>query len=134
MKAFASLLLVGVLARHFSYQAIGANTYLGARGWHYVMGGLWEILLCAALALVIWETKKSAWKWIALYALGVAMIESLQASLCRIAITNMSSVPKGANICDFVTGFPITATVNTLYLMMLALIVGAILRAKKSSS
>lgn len=130
MRWFACALVIGMVLRYFSYHSIGAQTYLTARGWYYVMGGLWEVLLCAALALVVWEAKKSAWRWLALYALVVSICESLQASVCRIAVAEMSSVPKGVNICDYVSGIQFTTTINTLYLIVLALIVGVILRGK----
>ena len=132
MKPLAFALFIGVLIRHFSNAWF--NTYLGIKWWFYVWGGVWEVFLCAALAAMVWHYEKTKWRLIALYALGIGICEGLQMVVCRVLIFDISSMPKGVNTCDYLTGLHVTTSINTLYLLILALIVGAILRAKKSSS
>lgn len=93
------------------------------------MGGLWEAALCAGLFLVVWEAKRTKWRWVALYALGIGICESMQMAACRVWVTDISKVR--GNLCDFVTGLPVTATVNALYLLFLAFAIGALIREQQ---
>lgn len=128
MKWLSALLLLGVCVRHFTAHNIGAQTYLNARGWFYVMGGLWEAMLCGILLMLVLEAQKSPYRLIAAFALIVGMAEAMQMSVCRALVVDMKTIPIGANICDHVAGLPVTATINTLYLLILAVLIGVQIR------
>lgn len=129
MRWLACALLLGVCIRHFSNHWF--NSYLGVKWWFYVMGGLWEALLCSVLAAVVWQAKETKWRWAALYALMIGISEALQMAICRVLIFDISKMPIGTNTCDFVTGLQMTATINTLYLLIGALLLGVMWREYK---
>lgn len=129
MKWLACALLLGVCVRHFSNHWF--NSYLGVKWWFYVMGGLWEFFLCSALLMVVWQARATKWRWLALYALMIGAFEALQMSVCRVLIFDISKMPIGTNTCDFVTGLKVTATINTLYLFVGALLIGVMFRESK---
>lgn len=126
MKWFAYLLLIGVMFRHFTHDWLGSQTYLGPKGWFYMMGGIWEIFLCSALFMVVWNQTKTIWRWVALYALGIGICAATQIAVCRALVFDISKV-KG-NTCDFITGMPVTSTFNVLCLMVGAILLGVMWR------
>ena len=128
MKVFATALLLMIVARHFTAFWLGAHTYLGPKGWSYMMTGIVEVFFCGALAYIVYYARKTKWRWLALFALGIGISEGLQIAACRIAIVDISLVPAGTNLCDYATGLPITLTMNSLYLLILSVIAGGLLR------
>lgn len=126
MKVFAWLAVIGVMFRHFTHSWIGPHTYLGTKGWFYMMGGMWEIFLCSALFVMVWQYSKDKWRWAALYALGIGICEATQMTVCRALVVDITKIQ--GNTCDFVTGLQVTATFNILYLMIGAFLYGVMRR------
>ena len=128
MRWIAVALLLGVFIRHFT--ALGLAGVLGfpSRAWFYMLGGAGEILLCAIVLLSV-RGFKEPWRFLAVSAAWIWIVESAQLPICRAMITDMAQVPLDQNLCDYLTGLPIGATMLSLYLLILSYGVGkALLR------
>lgn len=128
MRALAFVLVVGVFARHGLANAIAEHSTLSPAAWFYVLGGAWEVALCACLAWAIIGYRASLWRSLGLAACAIGAIEGAQMSACRLAITDIRAVPAGANLCDFATGLPVGAVLFTLYLLGISYAIGASFR------
>jgi hypothetical protein len=114
MKTLAVLVLVGVFIRHGSANWIHDLTNFPVRGAFYILGGLWESLLCAIVALLVWNRPKDGW-W-ALLVMGclVGIVEGLMMVIGRLMVT-----PSGPNLFDTLTGLQVGATAMSLYAMVI---------------
>lgn len=101
MRWLAIVLLLGVFIRHDTSFLASNLTSLTPGAWFTVMGGLWEVVLC--LALLLWVRSVP----LAAAALLVGILEGAQISVCRAMIIDISAVPPKADLCDYVTGWPI---------------------------
>ena len=106
MRWLASILLIGVFARH--NLAFSLPGYSPA-AWFYILGGMWEACLCFSLMLFLKAP-------LVLAALWIGILEGAQISTCRLLTADITQIPKGANLCDHLTGLPIGATMTALYL------------------
>jgi hypothetical protein len=115
MRWLGPILLVGVFIRHNT-----ASWFPGysPAAWFYIFGGMWEILLCA---LFLFLVRGSG---LVTSALWIGILEGAQVSACRLLTTDISQVPKGANLCDHLTGLPIGATMTALYLGIVCWAIG----------
>jgi integral membrane sensor domain MASE1 len=114
MKWLGSLLLVGVFLRHDTSQWLPGYS---PAAWFYVLGGLWEITLCASL--LIWVSQTS----LLTAALWIGILEGAQVSVCRLATKDIDAV-HGQNLCDALTGLPVGATMTALYLGIVCVAIG----------
>ncbi len=114
MKWLGPLLLVGVFLRH---NTSGWFPAYSPQAWFYILGGLWEMILCAVLFLFLRAP-------LAIAALWIGILEGAQVSICRLLTADISQVPKGANLCDHLTGLPIGATMTALYLGIICWAIG----------
>jgi hypothetical protein len=64
----------------------------------------------------------------------IGILEGAQISTCRLLTTDISQVPKGANLCDHLTGLPIGATMTALYLGIICWAIGKAWRKNVRSS
>lgn len=104
MKWLCPVLLIGVFARHNLTWLPG---YSPAE-WFYVMGGLWEIILCLAILFTLpTQPLLSAAMWI-------GILEGGQVAVCG-ALMGHARPPPGVNECDHIAGLPIGATMTGLY-------------------
>lgn len=92
---------------------------LSVAGMSYVLGGLWEALLCAGIFLLLENHFRTRWWWIARAAMCMWMIEGASTAVCRLPIKDITKVPMGKDLCDHVTGLPVTATLYVMYLLVL---------------
>jgi len=110
VKWLGPVLLVGVFARHnLAWSLPGYNP----QAWFYMLGGLWEMLLCSILLLTL--------PAYALFrvAMWIGILEGLQVTLCRAATTGPIA---SGNLCDSLTGLPIGATMTALYVILIAVV------------
>src|SRR5437899_2034845 len=98
MRWLGPILLIAVFLRHDTSQWLPA---FSPAAWFYILGGFWEILLCA----VILNAAPSIPLLTA--AMWIGILEGAQISTCRLLTADISQVPKGANLCDHLTGWPI---------------------------
>lgn len=123
MKYLIAILFVGVLFRHYVPQMIWEGTGISYQGWFYIFGGLLEVLFCLCMLYAARNAKKLVIEWGAMrnyerrlcalifaYVVIIGVLEGLQISVCRLAITNFGDVPKLAYLCDFA----IVANINYL--------------------
>src|SRR5437870_2954674 len=108
MKWLGPILLVGVFLRHDTSQWLPGYT---PGAWFYVLGGLWEMILCGSLLALIGGYP------LAIAALWIGILEGAQVSTCRLLMTDITKVPRGGNLCDALTGLPIGATMTALYVI-----------------
>ena len=113
-------LLLGVFIRHYSAWWLAEGTYLSPQAMFYVLGGAWEAILCLALLGAVTLAKRSLWRYIAGVAMVVGALEGLQIAICRVAISDIRAVPTNINLCDYLTGLPLGATLAALYLIAIA--------------
>ncbi len=114
MRWLGPILLMGVFVRH--------NTsfwlpIFSPQAWFYILGGLWEMILCGTLLLMLRQPLVIAAAWI-------GILEGAQVSVCRLSTSNIADVPKGANLCDALTNLPIGATMTALYLGIVCWAIG----------
>lgn len=112
------MLIVSVFVRHFTAHSIGSQTYLNPRGWFYVMGGLWEALLCAVIGLMFWQTKDRVAKVVGLLAMAIGIVEAIQMVIARSLVYDMKTIPINKNVLDHLSGLQLSAVLVTLYLFI----------------
>ncbi len=120
MRFLAFVLLIGVALRHMGASWLAPVFGMPVAGMFYVLGGLWEVVLCAVVLLLLHQQPKSVWRNLAFSAAYIGVIEGSMIAGCRVMISDMSLVPKGMNLCDFVTGLPVAATLGAMYVLILA--------------
>ena len=111
MKWLGSLLLVGVFVRH--------NTSMWLPGyspaaWFYVLGGLWEAVLCAVLLGFVRGP-------LAIVSLWIGITEGSQVAVCRLLTKDIDAV-HGQNLCDALLGFPLGPWLTGLYIILIAVV------------
>jgi hypothetical protein len=113
MRWLGPVLLVGVFIRH--------NTsfwlpIFSAPEWFYILGGLWETVLCVALLLLLKNP-------LAIAALWIGVMEGSQVTVCG-ALMGHRRAPAGMNDCDYLLGWPLGATMTALYLGIICWAIG----------
>ena len=132
MSRVAVILIIGVFLRHDAANWLASGSRLSPAAWHYILGGAWEVMLCALLLWVVYGYRWSVWRGIASTALVIGMLEGMQISACRLAVDDIRAVPVGMNLCDFRLGLPVGAVMTSLYLIMLAWQVGRAIRERSA--
>lgn len=124
MKWLVLIVTVSIFARHNSafWMASALNTTAPAVS--YVMGGLLEVVMGAALAILLLTQPKSLWRTLGIFAGCIAAIEGAQMAACRIVIADIRALPANTTLCDFVTGLPIGSVITALYLSGILYLVG----------
>lgn len=119
MKSVAALLIVLALATYGGSRWLGGVLGYPSAGMAYILQGIWSATLCAVLLGIFLQYRRTVATGVVLLALFVGVSEGLQMSVCRLAITDMSAVPKGTNLCDHLTGLPIGAAMMGVYILAL---------------
>jgi len=132
VKALAFVLLLGVFLRHNSGNWLASVSGLSPAAMFYILGGMWEVTLCALLLWLVAAYPWSLWQGIASAGLLIGVAEGFQVFACRLAITDIKAVPRGANLCDFATGFPVGAVTTSIYLLGLCWMIGRAYRGRPS--
>lgn len=126
MRAVAACLFAAVLFAHYLYPYLAGVAGVGAKGWAMIGQHVLIVALAGVLVPILIAARDSAATRIALAAAVVAILESIQTPPCRLLIgPHLVSVPVGANLCDHVTGWPITSVMYGLELMAVVAIVFA---------
>lgn len=118
MKWIACLLLLGVTIRHNAANWLAESSFTPA-AWFYMLGGLWEATLCAVLLWVLLAAKDSVYRNLALAAMAIGILEGLQVTGCRLLVADISKVPRGTSLCDWVSGLPIGAAMVSTYVLII---------------
>ena len=124
MKWIASILLLGVFIRHDAVTWIAQTVHMTPAAVFYILGGIWEVTLCAVLLMVFWAMRASIWKNLAIAAMLIGILEGAQVSICRMCISDIRQVPPGTNLCDYVSGLPVGISLTCLYFLILCWSVG----------
>ena len=124
MKWIASILLLGVFIRHDAVTFIAHQVGWTPAAIFYLLGGLWEVVLCAAIALFALTTHVSIWRELILAAMAIGILEGSQVFICRLCVKDIRAVPPGTNLCDYVTGLPVGVSLTCLYFLILCWSVG----------
>jgi hypothetical protein len=122
----AVVLVVGVFLAHHSSNWLAAGSSFTPSAVFYMMQGLGSATLAALLLHYVLKEAPSYWRRISIVALGIWLIESLQLPLCRIAVADISKVPREqrTNLCDFVVGFPIGDVLMISEIVVLVVVLG----------
>jgi hypothetical protein len=115
--------LIGVFVRHDTSYLASNFTPLTPGAWFTIMGGLWEMLLCGVLLLIV-QASSGIWKALAVAALWIGILEGAQISVCRAMIIDISAVPQNVNLCDYVTGWHVGAIMTGVYLFIVCMAIG----------
>jgi hypothetical protein len=126
VRLVAILLLVGVLMRHASARWLADMLGYPVGGMEYMLSGAFDILLCGVLLLMIWHMANSLWRRLAIAALVIGMMEGAQITVCRACISDISMVPKGTNLCDYLVGFPMGPALIVMYAIVVCYIMSRI--------
>src|SRR6266850_8084191 len=122
MKWLGPLLLIGVFARHNLTWLPG---YSPAE-WFYLLGGLWEVVLCLTLLRFVTPP-------LAVAALWIGILEGSQVTVCG-ALMGHRRPPEGVPECDYLTDLPIGATMTGLYVIFVCWAIGKEWRATGGAS
>lgn len=128
MRFLAAILLIGVFVRHDSAKWLAGDHYSVAAVF-YMLGGAWEVILCATVLLFTFAMHPSLWKSLIQAAMLIGIVEAVQMPVCRLLVTDIRSVPAGMSLCDHVTGLPIGIAVVSIYFLILIWSLGRALRA-----
>jgi len=129
MRLIAFALLLGVFIRHNTYAILSQQTGMTEPWVFYVLGGLWEVVLCSVLLMIFWAMRPSIWKNLAIAAMAIGILEGAQVFVCRLCVKDIYAVPPGTNLCDYVSGLPIGVSLTCLYFLILCWSVGHATRA-----
>jgi len=124
VKWIAFVLLLGVFIRHNTYNFLAEQTHLPPQTIFYLLGGLWEAVLCSALLMIFWAMRSGIWKNLAVAAMLIGILEGLQVFVCRLCVKDIYAVPPGTNLCDYVSGLPVGVSLTCLYFLILCWSVG----------
>jgi hypothetical protein len=120
----ACALLLGVFIRHEGiYWIAGASGYT-PQATAYMLGGMLEALLWAVVLTFARGFEDSIWRDLMLTASTIGILEGLQTTGCRLAVSDISRVPRGTSLCEFVVGFQIGHTMFAVYLLFVLWIIG----------
>jgi hypothetical protein len=125
VKFIAVALLLGVFLRHFSIWGGLWTESFSPQAIFYMLGGMWEAILCAVGFLFALPLKRGFWRNLIFVAMGIGMIEGLTTTGCRYFIADIFSVPKNIDLCDYLSGFHFQAWRLGMYLVSVCWIVGA---------
>lgn len=123
MTRLAYLLLGAVLCRFYFVDGMAIGD-LAAPAVEYIKAGIFNAILCAVIGLyIVFPQKASPAKFLAVFALGIGIVESLMMSGCRLAWHlqgyQISDLPKGTPLCSAATGLPVREVAFTLYFFYL---------------
>lgn len=125
MKPLAILLLVGVFIRHGSAGWLADLTSFPVKGIFYILGGMWEAILCVALLRFIILERETLWVRLAMLACVAGAIEGLQMAVCRTLTPDISAVPVGENLCwQFTNPVPVGIVLYVCYFFAAMWIIG----------
>jgi hypothetical protein len=116
---------MGVFVAHDAANWLSDGTRYSPAAMFYMLQGAWSASLSAVLLMLLSAAKASLWKNLCIAALVISILEGLQMPACRLSIDNMGLVPRGMSLCDYATGLPVGATMTTLYVSILAWLVGS---------
>jgi len=120
MQWLAGVLLIGVALRHAGASWLAPMLGVSVPGTFYVLGGLWEALLCLTVMAFLMTQRRSRWRGLALGAMVIGTIEASLMAACRLASgMSLGSKPRDANLCDWITGLPVGPVLLSLYAMIL---------------
>lgn len=122
MKAIAVLLILGVFIRHVAVNWLDLG--LSTTALFYTFGGAWESILCLTILVLISAARESIWKSLIQFAMIVGSLEGAQIAVCRPFVHDLSKVPAGVDLCDYLLGFPFGKAVMVFYFLVLIWIVG----------
>lgn len=122
MKLLAAVLVLGVFIRHVAVNWLDLG--ISTTALFYTLGGAWESILCLAILVLMLAAKDSIWKSLIQFAMIVGMVEGLQIAACRPFVHDLSKVPPGVDLCDYLLGFPFGKAVMVFYFLVLIWIVG----------
>ena len=134
LRWIAFVLLIGVFIRHWTAWWLAEGTYLSPQAMFYILGGVWETILCLVILGALCMVERSVWRYIAGIAMIVGALEGAQIAVCRAVTVDISIVPKHVNLCDYLIGLPLGATLAALYLIAIAYGVGKYLRTVRAGS
>lgn len=132
MKWLAILLLLGVFIRHDAANWLAGS--ISPAGWFFLLGGLWEALLCTLLLAVVLQ-QPGPWRALSVAALVIGIVEALQMSVCRLVISPAAyeAMPNGSNICDYLLGFQLGAPIVAFELFVVCVALGLSWRSASRS-
>ena len=130
---FGALLLVAVFVRHNAINAISEWSGMSRIGVFYVLGGMWESILCGALLIVATAMKPSVGVFFLKSAMWVGLIEGSLTAGCRLAIHDIGKLPAGVNTCDYLAGFEIGKPLMIFYFLLICWLAGRERHAVRSS-
>jgi hypothetical protein len=125
------MLLAAVFIRHGAVYWIADMTGFSPAAMHYILGGLWEIVLSSTIIMLMAGYPNSLWRNLAIGASAIAILEGAQIAGCRLAIgRSLEEVPKGMNLCDYLAGIPVGPYLLAVYLFIVVYAIGCTFRKR----
>jgi hypothetical protein len=117
VKWLGPFLLVAVFLRHDTSHWL---PYYSAPEWFYILGALWEVILCTCLFLFVHPFRGTS---LVIAALWIGILESGQVAICG-AVMGHRRAPAGVNDCDYLTGWHVGAIMTGVYLFIVCPAIG----------
>lgn len=127
MRVIAALLVIGVFLRHNSAKWLAGD--FTPQAIFYMLGGVWEAILCATVLVFTAAMRPSIWRFVMQAAMVIGILEAVQMPVCRLMISDIRAVPPGMSLCDFVAGFPIGISIVAVYFLVIVWSIGRHVRA-----
>jgi hypothetical protein len=123
VRQLSIALLLGAVLVHSGSRAFAYLFSFPRAGMEHMLYGLGFVILAGCLCFVFLAMIPSIWRNLGLLACAIWVCEGAQMTVCRALIIDPKSVPRGMNMCDFVSGQPFTAAVLTLYALAIVAVV-----------
>jgi hypothetical protein len=124
MPALAIILLAASIAVFAGSRVLAHILPYPRLGIEYMLFGLGFATLSGCMMAVVLAARADVWRNIGILGLAVWISEGVQMTACRAMVRDIYAVPKDANLCDYIAGWPVSAAMLTFYCIALASIVG----------
>lgn len=118
LNLLALVLIVALAVRHKAIADLAAMFGFSVYAMNYMLDGVLDIVLLGCIAFLVWGYKGFGRAAI-LVACVIGSLEAAQISGCRYFISDITKVPAGVNLCDYLAGWEIGHAVAVVYLLII---------------
>jgi hypothetical protein len=124
MPWLAGTILGAVFLTHAGSRWIASLTGANLGVIEFELHGALLAVLSGCLLVLLAHGRSSAWRDVGLTGCAISISEGLQMTTCMMLTPDIRAVPATANLCDYLSGQPIAATMLAIYVITLCLVVG----------
>ncbi len=118
LNLLAFVLIASLVVRHKGIADLADTFGFSVYAMNYMLDGVLDIVLLGCIAFLVWGYKGFGRAAI-LVACAVGSLEAAQISGCRFLVSDISKVPAGVNLCDYLAGWNVGHAVAMVYLLII---------------